>query len=327
MFDSFASQITKATQQAIGKSGSFFESLQVKDVDSLPITNESFVHLTDRASTEPIVFVDGGSAPLFLSPTLCVGVIKVAKVSQSHLPRFKSEVKTATCGVIIQKTKKEYQVTYSFEAQPLPLPSLINNTDLLFSEFDAQSQMLAVLNHIRKLTELIFAQDEKSLVVLDGSLLHRSDPEKAILSRYTHPVAAVSKTCTLTTSSGYPITSFLMSQNQSGAWFVNAGESKEYYLLFAKLNSKSEYVFRVDMQKSVDIQSVLGALVSNSMDATFIGYPYGLTRADEAARITTEERLFIKTRITGALDPLTLRQLSMLENAANAHDILDSIKF
>ena len=91
---------------------------------------------------------------------------------------------------------------------------------------------------------------------------------------------------------------------------------------FIKLNEKSKYIFRFEVYKKQvhDATKMLNLLEENSKDPAFIGYPYGLIEADRFARVSNQERdylrIILQTKLKDKWDSL---------NILNAHDILDTI--
>ena len=94
---------------------------------------------------------------------------------------------------------------------------------------------------------------------------------------------------------------------------------------FIKLNNKAEYVFRLDIfkEQKFDINEVLSVLVDNSNDLTFPGYPYGLLLSDRFARVSNEEKEYLRTLLQSKIG----NKWSKLSKYVNldVHEILDNI--
>ena len=86
-------------------------------------------------------------------------------------------------------------------------------------------------------------------------------------------------------------------------------------MFFIKLNKKSRHIFRFEVYKKnkFDVNEILTLLKINQ-DPVFLGYPYGLIEADKFARVTNNEKEYLKTI-------LSLKRIEEKE----AHEILDSI--
>lgn len=100
-------------------------------------------------------------------------------------------------------------------------------------------------------------------------------------------------------------------------------------ILFVKLHAKSPYVFRLDIRffSLTDVSRILGTLAFWSRDPVFIGYPYFLVKADEAARVSNSDVKLLAAQALAQFDPLTRRQLKSMLASSDAHSVLDGIKF
>ena len=121
-----------------------------------------------------------------------------------------------------------------------------------------------------------------------------------------------------------------------GCWFYHPiveikDEKHRAEMMFVKLNTLSEYIFRYEMYAQQFklspinvILSILTLLALNSVDYSFPGYPYGLIKADTMARVSNKEGEFLKTKILFSLESSSnFKDIRKSMNALNAHDILD----
>ncbi|MFH1440060.1 MAG: DNA double-strand break repair nuclease NurA [Candidatus Woesearchaeota archaeon] len=102
-------------------------------------------------------------------------------------------------------------------------------------------------------------------------------------------------------------------------------------MMFVKLNASSEYIFRFEINKDQfnfsnikDIEEVFTLLTKNSNDYSFPGYPYGLVKADQMARISNQEKDFLRSKILFSMkNKKDFDNMKQCLNALNAHDVLD----
>ena len=69
---------------------------------------------------------------------------------------------------------------------------------------------------------------------------------------------------------------------------------------------------------------MLPILAAHSTDPLFLGYPYPLIWTDKNARISNHEAAMLKTQLLARLGK-DVNNIKKYLNAANAHDVLDSI--
>ena len=84
---------------------------------------------------------------------------------------------------------------------------------------------------------------------------------------------------------------------------------------FVKLHPQARHIFRFEGDTAT-----IPHLVSQSSDSLFLGYPYGLIRADKMARVSNEEK---KNLILNFMLRQENREIAEYLQATNAHDILD----
>lgn len=105
-------------------------------------------------------------------------------------------------------------------------------------------------------------------------------------------------------------------------------------LLFVRLNKDSPYSFRFDIyieqsntlnkQKREDI---ISNIANNSNDPLFLGYPYGLIKADQLARISKKEIESYKIQLLAEFDKEIYNKFILPRLwSVDAHDILNKIR-
>ena len=173
-------------------------------------------------------------------------------------------------------------------------------------------------------------------------------------------VTALAKTSTLLTESGNNIISVISHMANSAENASKLNSICWYYfplfqisdpkhraeLMFVKINAISEYIFRFeifvdasvpcadqhklctesifDAEKSLNFEKlndILSLLEDNSRDYSFPGYPYGLVKADQIARVSNHEKEYLRSKIMFSLGDD--RQIAQCLKAMDAHDVLD----
>jgi hypothetical protein len=208
-------------------------------------------------------------------------------------------------------------------------------------------------------------KDLKTIIALDGPLKSHHEHETELLNKL---LTSVPKTTTITTNekstnektttenqnlhiigickttqllvsnaqtAQYYIQSVLPEQLKTNkAWYTTPlaiANDEEYTVCFAKLHAKSQYLFRIDIQKgSIEEQHLLiifETLTQYSCDISFLGYPYQLIKADEKARVSNEEISYLQMRFYEEFDDLTQQQLLSMAKSSSAHQVLDKRRF
>jgi hypothetical protein len=307
-----------------------------------PFSSKNFRPLRRWLFPKSLLFIDGGSSEIIRTSTLSVFFIRVAHVSYNENEK-------------IEQGKKEYFVVCrvednQFMSRVFPLKE---GTREQFT-FDLDDETLkdgvnigsiSKVGHvIRRFLELKYAThlatQEGSIIVLDGSLQSTYTHELPLLKKLLETgekndvlITALSKTNTLMTDSGVSVSKALHDIYKSQSipyktWYYYPllTITDDHYpaeLFMAKLHPRSKFLFKIELSKKnkVHIEKVLGAFTLNSYDPVFPGYPYGLIKVDDLARVTNEQSSFVRMRFLKHLD------LENLETDLSAHAVLDTIKF
>ena len=72
-------------------------------------------------------------------------------------------------------------------------------------------------------------------------------------------------------------------------------------------------------------ERVISTLAFNSKDPVFLGYPFGLIYADKFARVSNQEREYLRTTLKSKLSGGVLKEIESYENSLGAHGVLDRI--
>ena len=248
------------------------------------------------------VYIDGGNAPIFESPSACVQLIRVAAVEYDGAERRATHRKEALC--IVTSSPEGYRIDWS--GQEWPSLSLVQANDLTVA---------TAADIARRVTEKAFASAFQCLAVFDGDLESRHAVEQAVLDGLTLPHCGLAKTSTLLTDQGQSATAALLRAGPKEAWIHPLADSRAV----VKLHALSRRAYLLDA-RNILLPDAASALCGTN-DASFPGYPYGLVEADRLARVTVREQHalaeLLRTRLRGRWQEQS--------GALDAHEVLDSI--
>jgi hypothetical protein len=291
----------------------------------------------DHKNSKKVLFVDGGNSVLFESAEFCIAFIRIGGIVYSNNKRISR--KSQEFYLLIKEDNGKYSVkTY---------PETSFNTIVFDPEDESLKNGLEkcgitrIVSVIRRFAEIEYAQtylSDVDYVIMDGTLEARYPLEEKYLTQLfsSGKACALSKTCTLTTKNGLSVTKKLLDLGLASnfeRWCYypivtnnNPKHSAEMY--FIKLNAKTNYVFRFEVQKKFvkDFSELFAILASNSNDPIFLGYPYGLIDVDQYVRVSDDESRLLQTKLSTKLGK-DWNELSKHLNSTNAHSILDKIKF
>ncbi|MCS7097733.1 MAG: DNA double-strand break repair nuclease NurA [Candidatus Methanomethyliaceae archaeon] len=178
------------------------------------------------------------------------------------------------------------------------------------------------------------------LILIDGSL-QASFPNESKLMDSAYElvrnrnaiIAGLSKTTTLFTEEGIPISGFLehlASKRGLRKWAIRLGISNEWthraIVYYLKLHENADRGFRMDILKDVgEIEEAFSMLASNSKYFAFPGYPYALIDAHEYAKVGREEAMHIKGLILDSLNKEESKKMEEFEASLTGHRILDEL--
>jgi len=175
---------------------------------------------------------------------------------------------------------------------------------------------------IRRLAEIRIAKELKTkVIVLDGSLDAKFDYEKLYLDELykEKEVYALSKQNNIIVK-GISLTTLL---RKKGEGYYDSGlKSYKARIYFIKLNEKSDYVFRLDANASID--RVLYFLKQDSRDISFLGYPYSFVKVHQNAVIKKYEKEYFLTKLM----VMAGKDWEFIEKKlkdVNAHSVLDQL--
>jgi len=285
-----------------------------------------------------ILFVDGGNSILFETASLCIGLIRVAGISYFGNVRLKRE--SFEFYVFVNSVLGKYSVkTYpktSFDGL------IFDPDDESLCTGIERCSISKIISVLRRFAEIGFATEHSGdvdYILMDGTLEARYTMEDEYLTRLcsTGKACALSKTCSLTTKNGHAITKKLLDlnneKNYDKNWYYNPivennNPMHAAKMYFARLNARSEHVFRFEIQDGFqgDVEALFSLLSSNSNDPIFLGYPYGLIDVDQYARVSDDESRFLRTKLSAKMGK-DWNEFSKSLKSMDAHSILDKIKY
>jgi len=309
--------------------------IDLKNYHDINVNNISIIN--PNYLDKKVLFVDGGNTILFESAAFCAGFIRVGGITYCKNVRVKRS--SQEFYLLISEIDGKYNVkTYpktSFDS------IIFNPEDESLKNGSEKCNLARIVSVVRRFAEIEYAYNNSSdvdYVIMDGTLEARYPFEEKYLERsYSKgKVCALSKTCSLTTKNGFSVTKTLLdlsSESQGNFWYyypIVTNNNPMHYaeLYFIKLHSKTDYVFRFEVQKNFtgEISELFPMLLNNSKDPIFLGYPYGLIDVDQYVRVSDDESRLLKIKLSAKLGK-DWNELSKHLSSTNAHSILDKIKF
>lgn len=315
-------------------------SFSDKRYRAFELDKKNFHGIGSAITDKKIAFIDGGNADILNLGDLSLQLVRVY-YNIFHKNK-KIESKRHDFYVLVQTIGKEDKIEYSVEISPNNLLGslMFDSFDDTLSEGKHRVNISKIGEAVRRFLELHLAKvvvdrlDKGDIIVLDGSLeasmtnevdffdgLFQKALEKDII------ISGLSKSCTLLTDKGNSVLSVLKAISPAGCWYyypaaeINS-EEHQADLFFARLNENSKYIFKVDIFKknSYSPDEVFSLLKDNSKDPVFLGYPYGLIDADKFARVSNNEKEYLKTMLM-----VRLKREDLGDRSVDAHSVLDSI--
>ncbi len=306
----------------------------------LPVTNP------EQNINQSITFIDGGNAEIFASPDRGISFIRIFHTVYKENKRIRC---SADEFYTLAKTSMvDFKLFFSVELFISKINLLtssffkeklvFNPLDSAFTERNSRMTISRVPGIVRRIAELSTAlliaskANPLDIVVIDGDLCPKTTEEKKIIAalkqvaqeRNIH-VCGIAKTSDLLTSKGRSVPALLKKIAPDGCWVYRcAGKRDNSIISFAKLHAKSDYIFKIETLSTTLPATILPLIASNSTDAVFIGYPYGLIEADRFARISNREREMLRTTFM-AKSGKDWQSFRSSETSLNAHSVLDNI--
>lgn len=291
---------------------------------TIDINKNNFVEIKKENNSKSIAFIDGGQAEILSAGNFCLSFIRVAALifSAGKDGKEKEIVKKETIKkeFYLLTTAGYYENEIHYESKMFG-DKLIDESDLFISSNDTtikngteRAPINKVSNMARRFAELaLAAKVNADFILIDGTLEKTFKNEEKYLHQLPTNVSALAKSSSLFTTQGNSPVVLLNKLSDFDCWsyFV---EGKTF---FAKLSKGARHIFRFEGEKEA-----LPALINNSNDALFLGYPYGLIAVDKIARVSNTEKNSLKMKF---LLQTENKEIAEYLNSANAHDILDNL--
>lgn len=316
-----------------------------KNYKPFKIEKNNFHKIEEIDSNKQIAFIDGGNVEIIKSASFSLQLIRVFYVIYENNKKINS--KKHELYILTKTEKKDDKLIYKTELFNNNIN--LNKEDLIF-DIDDESLRRGIhkvnISRIgetaRNFAELKTAElltdklNKGDIIVRDGSLqssvtnenkyfnnLYKKALEKNII------ITGLSKSSTLLTDKGNAITELLKKISPKEEWYYHpvaeiSSINHKAEMFFIKLNKNSKHIFRFEILKEQknNIKEILSLLKKNSNDPVFAGYPYGLIEADKFARITNDEKEYLKTILISKIG----KNYNKI-NENNAHEILDKITY
>lgn len=305
----------------------------------------------DGADQIRISAIDGGTAEIIKVPTLAVVLNRVycnSFVGMKKLDFFDK----CTFVSITRAVKEGEKIFYETEVTQV----LEGEWKFQFPRVDSTAEEMKVgrsrgdinraVSMARRFCEWAYVENAlrsgSEFILMDGTL-QTAFPGESELAKVVHDAAAkqgsliagLSKTTTLFTLEGHPISGFLENLARKKGfprWVARIGRSEEWtnraVVYFVRLNEGADRGFRLDVFEEVDadrLKRLLRGLVANSKYFAFPGYPYALIDAHTYAKVGMEEAIHIKDLILDRLDIEDIKKLETVERSLSGHRILDEL--
>jgi hypothetical protein len=315
-----------------------FIKLSLDDYNPVEISKEHFHEIEDVSYGNKIAFVDGGNAEILKAANFSLQLIRVYYTFYKDNKRIKN--KRYEFYILVKSFEKDGKILYKTKTFG---DKILN--DLEFDSFDRtitqgvnRADVSFIGNVARRFAELHAASEimvelgKNDVIVLDGSLETKYTYETKILNelhdksdRAGVVLCGFSKTCELLTDKGVSFAGVLSDIQPEGSWYYYpAAKMNDFEIVFVKLNQKSGYIFRLDVNKKEKIDVVLRLLKNNSNDPVFLGYPYGLVEADRFARVSNRELGILKTKIMAKAGK-EWKNINNILKTKDSHSVLDNI--
>ncbi len=280
-----------------------------------------------------IAYIDGGNAELLKSSSFSVHVIRTCCITYGCMVR--KDVQKKEFFAVITPKEGRYEVKTIGAEMGFGSFDMSDGT-IKDGRHNADISMIGSV--VRRFSELIAAKaaaemlGKGDIVVIDGDLTASFTGEENLIkqlretseSRRVH-VAGLSKTCSLITDKGESALQAIRKISPAGRWiYCPIVEGFRTEVGFVRLNPRSKYIFRVDA--FLGIEDLSSELCVHSNDPIFLGYPYGLIEADKFARISNQEKEYLKMKLMAAAGE-RWKEISSAIKSNDAHEILDNISF
>ncbi len=312
----FKDIITKINEKV--KADSNFIRFSNQDYKPISFSKENFYQIETTKSNKKIAFIDGGCQEIIKAPNFSVNFFRVFYTLYKNNQRLSAEKKEFY--TLTYTTDKNNEMVYKVDIYPLnfkidsfEISSLDKNLrkgnhQVLISDINAMVLRFAELEGVRYITE----EKAADIIIMDGTLEPTYTNEEIYLNKIFSEVekkktilAALAKSSTLFTDSGNSVVGAFKDLSSLPEWYYyplveNKSKNHKAEIYLTKLNKFSDFIFRFEIfnQQNQQAKEILSLLKNNANDIIIPGYPYGMIEADKFARISNQERDYLKTIFT-----------------------------
>lgn len=311
----------------------------------IKISKENFHKIKDTKEKKQIAFIDGGNAEILTAPNFSLQLIRIYCCIYKENKRIKSKKKEFY--ILTNAISQGDSITYKTKFFGSDKGAIsFDSFDETIRQGNHRISISSIGNAIRRFAELETAKEaindlnSDDIILLDGDLkasitneigyldeLYKKLVEKSIT------IAALSKTSELFTEKGNALIPVLSEIAPEKEWYYYplveiSNKSHKVDMYIVKLNKSSRYIFKLEVfnETSYNKEETLSLLKNNSKDPVFLGYPYGLIEADKSARISNNEKDYLKTIFLAKLGKDS-KKIAKYLNTLNTHTILDSLSY
>ncbi len=325
-----------------------------KKYREISFSENNFNAIKESTSCHKIAALDGGNAEIAGAPNFSLHILRFACVVFEDNKRVRTSFKDTFDAYCLAQAKAEGdKIVYDVEIFPRNTEdNFFSIKKLSFDSYDPslgagifRAEVSRACTAARRMLEWEFAQyvlnhlSVKDIVVIDGSLQTGMTGENEYSKRAYDAakksgaiLSGLAKTSRLFTDAGSPAASAILSMEKEGvkrAWDYHPvveinNEDHRADMHFVKLHESSRYAMRFEIfiEQKEFADEVLSLLSKNSVDLSFLGYPYALVAAHNSAKIrpeevTTESAMFLSRAGSGA------NKITLDGAAADAHGVLD----
>ncbi|HLC50182.1 MAG TPA: DNA double-strand break repair nuclease NurA [Candidatus Nanoarchaeia archaeon] len=343
MYEEIAAKVLESLKAKDSSKGAY-PKFSSEDYIPFRIEAKNF-HEIKNLDSKSIAFIDGGNAEIIGSANFSLSMIRASCVVLKK--GAKTIRKKSESIVLVSAIEKNGEIHYK---------PVVFNRDFLDIEdvsFDSMDETLkngvnradvkSIPNAIRRFAELNMAKNAAdnmlaNIIVLDGNLQCTLTNEKKYLDALYESceknnivLCALSKTSALFTDNGNLLSAALSDIAPMKKWDYHPiaeikSNNHKAEMFFVKFHEKSNHIFRLEILKAQkeNADEAISNVSSCCNDPVFIGYPFGLIEADRIARVSNNEKEFLKTMVLAKIGE---KNVAKYLNSSNAHQILDKISF
>ncbi len=293
-----------------------------------PLDDKNFHDITERNGK--IAFIDGGNAQILSAANFSLSFVRVYScIFESNR---KASMRKKEFFVLVNTEVIDNDVIYKTEvfSDWLEMPDFSNN-DPTIKEGMFAFDTLKIAGITRRFAEWKMASElaDVDLIVMDGTLQAGINNEKEFSeAAYKNAIknniilAALAKTSSLVTSTGNDLLSVLKRRGPD-KWLYHpiadiTSEAHRAEICAVKLHEHAKHAFRFEIleNQKEKLRDAVSLLTANSNDYRFPGYPYGLVDADQFARVSEKECIYLRSLFAS---------LNIDESTSDAHNVLNRI--